>query len=161
MTDQDTTRRDAPRGAARAPALDDALGTGVEASVMAEKGAAPAPSAPLLDPWLAFVSAGMAASAAGYVFMTASTFLDMFASFGVELPWITSVVVEHPTGVPAALLAASGAVLLLGGLRRSPSKHLDVRAGTRLLAALVGAAACGCIAANALVFLTIQKALQD
>ncbi len=104
---------------------------------------------------------GRGARPGPYVFMTAATFLGMFASLGVELPWITSVVLEHPTGVPAALLAASWLVLVLGGVRRPPSPHVDVRAATRLLAALVGAAACGCIAANALVFATIHRALQN
>lgn len=118
-------------------------------------------TAPLLDPWLAFVSAGVAASAAGYVATTADTFLGAFRSYGVELPWVTAFVLENASLVPLALIGAAALLLVLGAVRRAPSPHVDVRAATRLLAALVGAAACGCIAANALVFATIQKALQN
>ncbi len=133
-----------------------------EAEAAEERAVAKAasPPAPLLDPWLAFVGAGMAAAAAGYVAASASTFRDVFSSMGVELPWITAVVLENPTAIPAALVTAGAALLALGGVRRATPAGVDVLGVTRLLAAGVGATALGCVAANALVFHALQKALQ-
>lgn len=117
------------------------------------------PAAPLLDPWLAFVSAGVAASAAGYVATSANTFRDVFRSVGAELPLATALVLENASLVPLTLVAAATLLLVLGGVRRATPRLLDVLAGTRLLAVLVAAAGCGCIAANVVVFHELQKSL--
>lgn len=119
----------------------------------------PLEPAPLLDPWLAFVSAGVAASAAGYVATTAATFSEVFRSMGIESPGVTALVLNNPSLVPLALVGAAAVLLALGGVRRATSRPLDVLAGTRLLAVLVAAAGFGCIAANVLVFHELQKSL--
>lgn len=157
MSAHETTRPSTP---VRHTDQDRAHDTGTVAVSAPGKDRPPVP-APLLDPWLAFLSAGMAASAAGYVLASAPTFRDAFRSMGVELPWITTVVLAHPVLVPLALLALAAGLLVLGGVRRVPSPDRDVLGFTRVLAAAVGALACGCIAANALGFQTLHKALQN
>lgn len=123
---------------------------------------APAPAlTPAVPAWLAFPSAGICSAAAGYLLMTVGTFRDVYASMGVELPWITHVVMSGPLLIPAALLATAVALLGLGAWRRAATPLWQTAGGVARGAALVaGGAGCLCIMANAVVFDSLQKALQ-
>lgn len=133
-----------------------------EATTPAIKPAAPAVPVAVLPPAAAFVTAGVCSTAAGYLATTVNAFVEMHASLGVELPWLTSFVTAHREALPVSFVIFAGALLALGGWRRLPSEATTTAralAGAAALAA--GAFATSCVTANVLVFYAIQRALQD
>lgn len=133
-----------------------------EAAIPAQKPAAPTAPSPVLPPAGAFVTAGVCSAATGYLATTGAAFREMYASLGVELPWMTSLVMEQRVALLVGLLVCAAGLLGLGALRLPPSGAART---ARTLASAAAVAACGlaalCIGANVLVFVTIQKALQD
>lgn len=115
---------------------------------------------PLLHPAAAFVAAGVCSSAAGYLVTTGAALRDAFAAMGIELPWITSFVLENPTGLPAALVLASVALV---GLSMWHVGRSEVLGGVRALvlfgALLTGSAACAFVGANVLALNTLHTSI--
>jgi type II secretory pathway component PulF len=119
------------------------------------------PSAPLVHPALAFLTAGACSAAAGYLSTTAERFRAAFETMGVELPWITQVVMDNTIALPIALLLISAAILGLAGRPIARSELTDaLRKALQAAAVLVGVAAGGLVWANVLAFETLQRALQ-
>jgi hypothetical protein len=126
-----------------------------------EKAAPPPAIAPAVPAWLAFLSAGICGSAAGYLLMTVDTFRSTYDTLGFELPWITRVVMQAPLLLPAGLVVTGAGLLGLGAWRRPLTRAWEaVGELSRVGALLAGGAGCAFITANALVFQTLSKALQ-
>ncbi len=124
------------------------------------KAGQPLPAVSLLPPWLSFLCAGLCSSVAGYLVTTVPTWLRVYAGVGVELPYVTQLVVDAPIVLPVTLVLVAGA-LLAGGAIRSRSEWVR---GARPVACLVaiGVALCSGLLfwSLLLAFMHIQKTLQ-
>lgn len=125
----------------------------------------PAPAAaprPLLAPWFAFVVAGACGVVAGELWASVPTWRETYAELAVELPWLTSWVVDLGRTIPAGLVLAAVVVLVLGGV------PVQRRAWTGFTSALVnvlaGAAALSAgmlFVSTVLAYFALSKALQQ
>lgn len=95
---------------------------------------APGPR-PLLAPWLAFTAAGLLGLAAGHHAAVLRPWTRALESMGVELPWLSTVVIDLGWLFPAGLLATSAGLLVAGGVRAGDGRWVH---GART--ALAGAA---------------------
>lgn len=111
--------------------------------------------APLLKPWLAFVAAGACGVVAGDLAVSVPTWTAIYSELGVELPWITQVVVDGGLAVPGALVGAAIGLLAMGGVRaeRRPWTARASEAG--------GLVACGALVGAALLFVSTMLAFLD
>lgn len=125
------------------------------------KAAQPAPSVSLLPPWLAFLCAGLCSSVAGYLATTVSSWLQVYAGVGVELPYVTQLVVDGQVLLPVALVLVAG-LLLVGGALRSADPRMQAARPVACLAA-IGAALCSGLFFWSLVlaFIDVQRSLQQ
>lgn len=68
--------------------------------------------AALLPAWFAFLGAGVLATFGAQLLVSADDFAALYATAGLELPYVLVHVVRHPRGLPALLLAAAALVLV-------------------------------------------------
>jgi hypothetical protein len=118
-----------------------------------------APPAPLLAPWLAFLCAGVCSSMAGYLACTIGAWTEAYQAEGVELPWVTQVVVDAGRLLPLGLVLLAGGILALATLRSARPRVLELRPLVALLA--VGSAGASGLFFWALVlaYVSVQKSL--
>jgi type II secretory pathway component PulF len=120
-----------------------------------------APPRPLLAPWLAFVVAGACGVVAGELAASVPSWAATYAELEVELPLLTSWVVDLGRTIPAVLVLGAVAFLALGGVpveRRAWTGA--VSAAVNVAAGLAALTAGALFLSTVLAYFALSKALQ-